>query len=174
MKSSRSSDDTPDAVTPRKPGRPRIELDARSYRSAELLAGYGLTTPQIAHVLRMSTSTLFARIADDDDLAVALVRGRAVAQAKVARALFDLATGCWTTQRRGTSKNGKALTRTHRRLPDVNAIRWFEMTRLGYGERVQHADVPVEDTTEAAMDDRVSAILNIIDLARERARRSPR
>lgn len=83
-------------------------------RQAEELAGYGLTIAQIGAVLGFSERTLHQRKSENEAFAAALDRGRAKAAAIVGKALFTRA------------KDG-----------DVQAIRWWEMTREGRSEKRQ-------------------------------------
>lgn len=85
------------------------------YEKAAVMAGLGLTRPQIAAVLGMAPRTLNDRKNGDPRLAAALDRGKADAAIQVGQALFRRA-----------------------RAGDVNAIRWWEMTRLGMSERRHH------------------------------------
>lgn len=96
---------------PKKKGRPpgpAVVLTGEMLDRAEKMAGYGMTAAQIASVLGFSERTLFRRMNDDERFAAALEAGRAKAAESVGRALFHKATD-----------------------GDVNAIKWYEMTRLG-------------------------------------------
>lgn len=94
---------------PKKKGRPpgpAFALTGEMLDRAEKMAGYGMTAAQIASVLGFSERTLFRRMNDDERFAAALEAGRAKAAESVGRALFHKATD-----------------------GDVNAIKWWEMTR---------------------------------------------
>lgn len=88
--------------------RPRKEITAAQLDEIEILAGYGLTETQIAHVLKVSPATFRRRKQDEEAVLSALEKGQAVAQSIIAQALYNKA------------KNG-----------DLGAIVWWEKTRAG-------------------------------------------
>lgn len=104
-------------------GRKKLEITPEHVQQVEALAGYGLTEAAIAHALGMSARTFRRRkngaaLNGNKEIVAALERGRALAEAQVGKALF------------------------HRCLSgDVQAIRWYEMTRLGRTEKqaVEHS-----------------------------------
>jgi hypothetical protein len=93
-------------------GRPKIEITDEQLRQAELLAGYGLTQDQIADVLGIAHRT-FARKQDEPRVLAALQKGRAEAQHKIGKSIFE-----------------KAL------KGDMTAAIWWEKTRAGRHEKV--------------------------------------
>jgi len=164
-----TTDLPPEVVTPGKAGRPRVELSPEDYRQAETLAGYGLTNPKIAEVLGVAPRTMAERIRDDEEFAACLLRGRARAEAHVGEALFVLATGKFRLAKVITAEGKEATERIYTVRPDIQAIRWWEMTRAGRAER--HQEVPA-DPTEVPMQQRVEEMEGIISLGKERARRA--
>jgi predicted DNA-binding protein (UPF0251 family) len=86
--------------------RPRIDLTEHDIEQIELLAGYGLSIQQIGSVIGISKSTLDSRRATEKRVAEAVERGRAMAEAKIGKSLFERAID-----------------------GDIAAIRWWEMTR---------------------------------------------
>ena len=168
---SKTPDVTPEAPIPEGlTGRPRVTLTPEDYRQAETLAGYGLTNPQIANVLGLAARTFAERIHDDEELSASLDRGRAKAQAFVGEALFLLATGKTKLVRVVQADGSIATERVYTKAPDIQAIRWYEMTRAGRSEKIQAA--VTRDETERPMEERVDEIAGIINLGRERARRA--
>lgn len=103
-------------------GRPKLEITDEQLRQAELLAGYGLTQKQIGDVLGIAERTLRAKKNEPRVLA-ALEKGKAVAQHKVGKSIFE-----------------RAL------HGDMTAAIWWEKTRAGRSERVitQHEGKQVE------------------------------
>lgn len=85
--------------------RPRKDFTDRDIRQIEILAGYGLSLPQIAAVMGISETEFHYR-KSETKVSEALEAGKAKAQGVVGKALYLRA------------KDG-----------DVNAIRWWEMTR---------------------------------------------
>lgn len=77
-------------------GRPKAHIDTER---AEELASLGLSLEQVASALGVSSRTLRAHKADDNDLRDAIERGQARGIAKVAEALMEL----------GLSGNASAL-----------------------------------------------------------------
>jgi hypothetical protein len=102
----------PDNYSPGQPqnksGRPRKVITAEHLRQIEVLAGYGLPEHKIARAIGVSPDTFWRNKKVRPEILVALERGSAVEDAKVARALVKKA------------ESG-----------NVPAIRWFEMTRCG-------------------------------------------
>lgn len=112
-------------------------------RQVEELAGYGLSSDQIAAVLGFSERTLRRKKEEDEAMMAALSRGRAKAAAIVGKALFSRA------------KDG-----------DVPAIRWWEMTREGRSERAQ-VESKVEVTHDAETEARLAKAMGDIIASRE-------
>jgi hypothetical protein len=94
-------------------GRPRKVISDEHIRQIEQLAAYDLTIPKIAAVLDISERTL-ARWKKSKHVAQAFARGKAKAEAVIGKSLFELA-----------------------RDGNVNAIRWWEITRAGRRETVR-------------------------------------
>ena len=101
-------------------GRPAFEITDDVLRQVEILAGYGLTIPQIAAVLGIAEQTLGAKRLKTA-VKGALEAGRAKAEARVGKSLFERAVE-----------------------GDVAAIRWWEMTRAK-----RSAEARIEQKTEA-------------------------
>jgi hypothetical protein len=120
---------------PTKPVPYEIAITPDMIRQAEELAGYGLTSAQIASVLGMAERTLRQKKADSEEFDAALTRGRAKAAGVVGKALFLKA------------KEG-----------DVAAIRWWEMTRQGRSEK-QQTTAEVKVTNDAVADARLARII---------------
>lgn len=91
--------------------RPKIEITDEQIRQAEILAGYGLTQNQIADVLGVARST-FRRKKDEARVLSALQKGKAVAQLRVGKSIYE-----------------KAL------VGDMTAAIWWEKTRAGRNEK---------------------------------------
>lgn len=137
--------------SPKKPGRPRkqsepvpspkrkpgqdVVITEEMLRQAEELAGYGLSSTQIAAVLGLPESTFYAQKASSAAFSGALERGKAKAAGIVGKALFLRA------------KDG-----------DVAAIRWWEMTRQGRSER-QQTEAKVEVLSDPVADARLARII---------------
>lgn len=107
---------------PRKKGRQRNELDAKAVKQLEIMAGLGLTWPQIAACLEIPKRTLLERRKDTEAVADAYERGRARAELVIGQALFNRAKG-----------------------GDVPAIRWWEMTRAGRREGISLAGMQADE-----------------------------
>lgn len=105
-------------------GRPKIEITDEQLRQASLLAGYGLTQNQIADVLGIDQRT-FRRRKDELRVLTALEKGRAEAQHKMGRSIFE----------RGIKG-------------DMTAAIWWEKTRAGRHEKFiqEHQGKEVEIT----------------------------
>jgi len=89
-------------------GRPFIDLTEEDLRKMSALAGLGLTLPKIAAVMGFSESVLAKRKQTSDAVKTALERGKAEAEMRIGKSLFERAID-----------------------GDVAAIRWWEMTRAG-------------------------------------------
>ncbi len=94
--------------------KPKINYTKRKLEEIEKLAGLGLTLPMIASWLGLSKSGFEKNRKREPRIDEALERGRALAQEAVADALFN-----------------KALE------GDVQAIKWWEMTRAGRSGKAQ-------------------------------------
>ena len=94
--------------------KPKIHYTKRKLEEIEKLAGLGLTLPMIASWLGLSKSGFEKNRKREPRIDEALERGRALAQEAVADALFK-----------------KALE------GDVQAIKWWEMTRAGRSGKAQ-------------------------------------
>lgn len=96
-------------------GRPVVHVISEEDRdSIQVMAGYGLTVEQIAHVLGMSKATFERKVQEDPSIYEGLEKGRAVGYAQVAQTLFQMAT---------VDKN-------------VTAAIFFAKSRLGWAERM--------------------------------------
>lgn len=93
--------------------RPRVEISDEQLRQAEILAGYGLTQAQISDVLGVARRT-FERKKDEPRVKAALEKGRAKAQLRMAKSIFE-----------------KGLD------GDMTAAIWWEKTRAGRSEKVR-------------------------------------
>jgi hypothetical protein len=92
--------------------RPKIAITDDQLRQVELMAGWGMSQAQIAHILKVSPDTWTRRKRDSAAVAAAYERGKAVAESRVAERLFSRA-----------AVDG-----------DVSAIRYWENTRTGRTE----------------------------------------
>lgn len=104
----------------KKDGAP-TKLTPEKINHIEMLAGIGLTIKQICLVTDIAESTLHLNNHANRELHGALERGKAKAQGTIGKALFKKA-----------------------EAGDVNAIRWWEMTRANRREKV---DVESNNTT---------------------------
>lgn len=107
-------------------GRHKIQFTATQIEEIERMAGIGLSEKQIAAVLGVSYKTLWRRKNGDGqvlrtEIKEALERGKATAERRVGDALIQRA------------EKG-----------DVQAIRWYEMTRAGRTEqkRLEISEMP--------------------------------
>ncbi len=103
-------------------GRPRILISEKDTRQIEALAGFGMTLDQIALVLNISSRTLDRWLQDEQVLAL-YKKGCAVAEATIARTLFEKA------------KDG-----------DMTALIWWEKTRA------RRTDKPAESNSAPSQD----------------------
>ena len=108
-----------------------IEITDKMLGQIETLAGYGLTLAQIAAVIGVSESLLMKKRVDEDRINTALDAGRAKAQGRVGKSLFERAVD-----------------------GDVAAIRWYEMTRAG-----RTAEARLQQTIEANVTQAVTIYL---------------
>lgn len=129
------------AVVGRPEGSYNVVLGKRELEQVESLAGYGLTEGAIAVVMGMDERTFRRRKHAQPELVTALRAGKALAEASVGQALYKLATGIKIkVVRRDKTTNkiirdpetGEPITDdVYTRIPDIKAIRWYEMTRGG-------------------------------------------
>lgn len=97
----------------------------------EALAGMGLTQAEVCRIIGVSPTTFIKHQKKNEILNEAVERGRAKTHAVVARELLN------------RCKDG-----------DVPAIRWFEMTRHGMGEKMQtEQKVDMNVSTDSITDD---------------------
>ena len=87
--------------------RPTKIITDDDLRKIEMIAGWGMSIPQIAAIMGMSERTFNER-RNETRVSSALAAGQAKAQARVGKALFERAVE-----------------------GDIAAIRWYEMTRAG-------------------------------------------
>lgn len=78
--------------------RPVIEITEELCKKAESLAAQGLTMTQIANVLGMGESTLYAKQAEFSEFSEAIKRGQDKGVAVVCNALFESAKGTTITE----------------------------------------------------------------------------
>lgn len=96
----------------KKDGRP-TKFTPEVIARIEMLAGVGLTIKQICLMVDVSDRQLQENVKLREELSSALERGKAKAQGNVGKSLYERAV-----------------------KGDVNAIRWYEMTRCGRREKV--------------------------------------
>lgn len=92
--------------------RPKVVLGEHEFRQIKILTGYGLRQGEIANVLGVSEKTFRRRKKDMEGVLSAIEKGRINTKIITGKALLELA------------KKG-----------NIAAIKWFEMTRLGMGEK---------------------------------------
>jgi hypothetical protein len=109
-------------------GRPEISVTDADIDKIRTMSGYGLTQNMMADILGWSEDTFTRRKQDDPRVARALRQGRSTAAANVGEALYNKATGSV----RYVDGEGKV----YRRPPETSAIRWYEISRLGYKDRI--------------------------------------
>ena len=97
----------------------------------EMMAGWGLARAQIAAVLGFSEASLVKKKMDEERVFNALEAGKAKAQGRVGKSLFERAVE-----------------------GDVAAIRWYEMTRAG-----RTAEARLQQTIEANVTQAVTVYL---------------
>jgi len=88
-------------------GRRRLQISEKDKKQIEALAGFGLTLDQIALVLNISPRTLDNWL-QNDEINALYKKGCAVAEATIARTLFEKA-----------------------KAGDMTALIWWEKTRAG-------------------------------------------
>lgn len=96
---------------PNRGGRPPIVIGPQELSQMEALAGYGLTEAAIAAVLGMTSRTLREK-KHAEEVSSALARGKAKAEGRVGKALYERAIA-----------------------GDIQAIRWWETTRAGRSDK---------------------------------------
>lgn len=134
-------------------GRPLFQVTQAQLRQIEKAVGYGLTQRMIADVvLGIAESTWHELKGRDVRVSEALERGRAKAAMQIGKALFKKAL------------NG-----------DLNAIRWYEMTRLGIMPGMSVGDYDEEDRVrlereirDMTPDQAFERIKAILELGRQR------
>ncbi len=108
-----------------------IEITDKMLGQIETLAGYGLSLAQIAAVIGISEGSLVKKKTDEERVSKVLEAGRAKAQGRVGKSLFERAVD-----------------------GDVAAIRWYEMTRAG-----RTAEARLQQTIEANVTQAVTVYL---------------
>lgn len=98
--------------------KPRIELDTAEI---ERMAGIGMSQAEICLALGISEDTLTRRKQDSADIADAIKRGKARTRRDVGSKLMERVNA-----------------------GDVTAIIWYEKTRLGYSDKLQIDETPVD------------------------------
>jgi len=96
-------------------GRPVIEITDDMITQIEALSGYGLNHKQISNILGIGTDTLSRKKKSDNRVLSAIQSGKAKAAGQIGKRLFDKA------------NDG-----------DMQAIMWYEKTRLEYRETSKH------------------------------------
>lgn len=136
---------------PGQPGRPRITPSARDLEQIEVMARIGTREDAIAMVLGWSPKTFQRRKQDTPEVLTALNKGVANANIVVGNKLWQAVMA------------GKGW-----------AIRWFEMTRLGYAP-LRHiagpggGPIPMEDVSTLAPEQRRARIRELLDKGQQRA-----
>lgn len=110
--------------------RPRKEITAEHIEQVQILAGYGLTETQIAHVIGLSPATFRRRKEDEEQVLSALEKGQALAQSVIAQALYNKA-----------------------KAGDLGAIVWWEKTRAGRHETTRIEGAMPVMTADRARDE---------------------
>ena len=108
-----------------------IEITDDMIGKIELMAGWGLSLTQIAAVMGISEREFMRRKASEERVMAALEAGKAKAQGRVGKSLFERAVD-----------------------GDVAAIRWYEMTRAG-----RTAEARLQQTIEANVTQAVTVYL---------------
>lgn len=117
-----------EAGDPKLVGRPRIEPQISHIDAIKTMAGYGLTQNMMATILGWSHDTFTRRKQEDPAIERALAEGKASASYNVSEALYNKAVG----NIRVADKDGKV----YKRPPETAAIRWYDISRGGYKDRV--------------------------------------
>ena len=109
----------------------RIDITPAQAQQIERMAARGLNKTDIAFILGMSDRTLRRKKANDKVIDDAMQSGMAKGKLQIGEALYKRAVG-----------------------GDVRAIRWWEMTRVGYSEKHQQQTIAfnVDDLTDAQID----------------------
>jgi len=147
-------------------GRPALYIpayDEQAYNHC-LLGG---TNAGLAELLGVGPRTIDRWIADIPSFAKAVREGRAVADGRVARSLYERAIGCRRTMERTVLHEGeeKTLTSTVQLPPDTQACIFWLRNRCRDTWNVRPAIVPHEDASLT------EAMIAELDAAGERARR---
>lgn len=113
-----------------KGGRPRRIITDEHLRQIEVVAGLGLTMPEIARVIGISPETLKRRKRDMEEVEEAIAVGKAKAAMSVSRKLYQLATE-----------------------GSIPAIIWYERTRCGRTEKsvVEHVGMPQQEQSKVVV-----------------------
>lgn len=103
----------------RKVGKPLRTFDAREIRQLESMSAIGMSISSMATVLDISEGLLAQLSKEENEISQALARGRVGAERQVGLCLYQKAIG---------ALDGSNV--PNPRLADMNAIRWYEMSRL--------------------------------------------
>jgi hypothetical protein len=163
-----------DLLSSQKPnGRPRLDMTPKDYAQAEVLRGYGLTETQIAYAIGVSPRTFTQRKADDPELVAALDRGVAIIAGQMGQALVHLALGVKVKILKKNGKPGETES-AYVRAPDLQAIRYYEMTRLGQREilSVEHGIPGQADPDQLSAEDVAREVEGILSLGAARAKKA--
>jgi len=127
----------------------------------------GATNPELAALFEVSSRTIDSWIASIPEFGKAVRDGRAFADGRVARSLYERAIGFRLTVERTVLHRGeeRKLTNAVQYPPDTQACIFWLRNRCRSRWNVRPAAVPMDDAEETA------AMLAALDAAGERARR---
>jgi hypothetical protein len=148
-------------------GRPtlyRPEYDDQAHNQCLL----GATNAGLAELFDVGQRTIDRWIADIPSFAKAVRDGRAIADGRVARSLYERAVGYRQTVERTVLHRGQEIkiSNTVQHPPDTQACIFWLRNRCRSSWNVRPAAVPVHDEEETA------ALLAALDAAGERARQA--
>jgi hypothetical protein len=119
-----------------------MKVDEKYIRQAEVAAGEGLTNRQLARLFGISTRTLQKWIREDERFAHALKEGKAIADARVARSLYERATGYSHPEEKVFCSDGAIVTyNTTKHYPPDTAAQtfWLKNRRPHeWRDRIEH------------------------------------
>ena len=142
----------------------RPEYDEQAHEHCLL----GATNAELAELFAVSPRTVDSWIANIPGFAEAVRGGRAVADGRVARSLYERAVGFRLTVERTVLHRGeeRKLTNTVQYPPDTQACIFWLRNRRRQNWNVRPAAVAVDDAEDTA------ALLAALDAAGERARQA--
>ena len=119
-----------------------VKLDERILREAEIASEMGLTNRQLARLFGISTRTLQKWIREDERFAHALKEGKSVADARVARSLYERATGYSHPEEKVFCSEGDIITyvSTKHYAPDPESAKFWLKNRRPHEwrDRIEH------------------------------------